>query len=319
MNGPSSPTLPQSSSGDSTRLLGSLTAEQAAAVTHGEGPQIVYAGPGSGKTRTLITRVEHLLASGRAAPSQIVVLTFTNQAAAECIARIRDSLGARAVSGIITCTFHALCLRILRGHPRAFGRRANFTIYDERDVQAVIEYLIGDRQRASVQEQLKRYGGCPVTKAQQDISLAKNRLWNPDFYERHATDPAAPLIAALWRELERELTASNAVDFDDLLACCVRLLGELADLQLGYRARWRWLMVDEVQDLSYAQMGLVRLLAEPGGNVTVVGDGDQSLYRWRGAEPRNMLAFARVFPLAARSRWHATSARSWRSSARRSG
>jgi DNA helicase II / ATP-dependent DNA helicase PcrA len=295
LTGPPS-TLIQSTPRAESRLLDGLTVEQTATVTHGQGPQIIYAGPGSGKTRTLITRVEHLLATGAAAPSQIVVLTFTNQAAAECSARIRRSLGAAAVRGITTSTFHALCARVLRQHPHRIERRANFTIYDEHDTDTLIERALGDRRRRPVQQQLPRCGGCGSSEARAEISLAKSRLWTPDFYERHGTHPVAPLIATLWRELERELTASNALDFDDLLGFCVRLRGEQPELQLAYRRRWRWLLVDEVQDLTYAQLGLVRLLAEPDGNVTVVGDTDQSLYRWTGAEPRNMLTFAAAFP-----------------------
>jgi DNA helicase-2/ATP-dependent DNA helicase PcrA len=272
-----------------------LTEEQAAAVTHGEGPQVIYAGPGAGKTRTLIARAEYLLATGLASPNQIVVVTFTNSAASECIVRIQDRLGPGAVSGMSISTFHALCSRILRHHAPAFGRSDNFTIYDQREVRTVVDYVIGDKDRASVREQVERFGACSPTEVYNEISLAKNRLWTPDFYEEHAEHPVTPLIAAVWRELDRELADSNAVDFDDLLACCVRLLGEHPDLLMAYRTRWRWLLVDEIQDTNYAQMGLVRLLTAPDGNLTVVGDTDQSLYRFRGAESRNLRAFSEVF------------------------
>jgi DNA helicase-2/ATP-dependent DNA helicase PcrA len=278
------------------RLLANLTPEQAAAVTHGEGPQVIYAGPGAGKTRTLITRAEYLLATGLASPNQIVVVTFTNNAASECTVRIQDRLGPGAVSGMIISTFHALCSRILRRHAPAFGREDNFTIYDQREVRTVVDYVLADTERAEVRAQLARFGACSPGEVHNEISLAKNRLWHPDFYERHSEHPLAPLIAAVWRELDRELADSNAVDFDDLLSCCVGLLNEHPDLLMAYRTRWRWLLVDEVQDTNYAQMGLVRLLAAPDGNATVVGDTDQRVYGWRGAELRNLVAFAEAFP-----------------------
>ena len=286
-----------SNSHDPEQLLESLTLteEQTAAVTHGEGPQKVNAGPGSGKTRMLIARAEYLLATGRASPSQIVMVTFTNSAASECMIRIQDRLGAGAVSGMIISTFHSLCSRILHDHAPAFGRSDNFTIYDQREVRTVVDYVIADKARANVQEQVERFGACSPREVYHEISLAKNRLWTPDFYEQHAEHPVTPLIAAVWRELDRELADSNAVDFDDLLACCVRLLGEYPDLLMAYRTRWRWLLVDEVQDSNYVQMGLMRLLAAPDGNLTVVGDTDQSLYRFRGADPGNLEAFSDVF------------------------
>jgi DNA helicase-2/ATP-dependent DNA helicase PcrA len=295
LNEPPSPSPFWSDSKDPEQLLKNLTAEQAAAVTHGEGPQVIYAGPGSGKTQMLITRAVYLLARGLASPNQIVVVTFTNNAASECMVRIQDRLGPGAISGMSISTFHALCSRILRHHAPAFGRSDNFTIYDQREVRTVVDYVIADKERTGVQEQLERFGACSPAEVYQEISLAKNRLWTPDFYEQHAEHPVTPLVAAVWRELDRELTESNAVDFDDLLSCCVRLLGEHPDLLMAYRTRWRWLLVDEIQDSNYAQMGLLRLLAAPDGNVTVVGDTDQSLYKWRGAEPRNLRAFSEVF------------------------
>jgi ATP-dependent DNA helicase UvrD/PcrA len=281
---------------DLEQLLKDLTPEQIAAVTHGEGPQVIHAGPGSGKTRALVERVVYLLITGLASPNQIVVVTFTNTAASECVVRIQDRLGPGAVSGMSISTFHALCSRILRHHAPAFGRDDNFTIYDEHEVKKLVDYVLADKERVRVREQLERFGACSASEVHHEVSLAKNRLWTPEFYEQHSEHPVAPLTAAVWRELDRELADSNAVDFDDLLSCCVRLLGEHPDLLISYRNRWRWLLVDEIQDSNYAQMGLVRLLAAPDGNVTVVGDLDQSLYGWNGANPRNLLAFADVFP-----------------------
>jgi DNA helicase-2/ATP-dependent DNA helicase PcrA len=277
-------------------LLCGLTPEQAQAVTHGAGPQVIYAGPGAGKTRTLIKRVEYLLATGTATARQIVVVTFTNNAARECAARLEKSLGAATVNQLLICTFHALCARILRQHAQRFGRTPSFTIYDQRAVLGLVEYVLGDKLRVAVQAKLEQRPGTTAETIRDEISLAKNRLWTPDFHAQHARHEHASLIAAVWREVDQELADSNAVDFDDLLSCAVRLIGEHPDLQAHYRARWPWLLVDEVQDTCYAQMGLLRLLTQPGGNLTIVGDRDQALYAWRGAEPRNLLAFARLFP-----------------------
>ncbi len=278
------------------RLLKGLTPQQAAAVTHGRGPQVIYAGPGAGKTRTLIARVEYLLATGLASPRQIVVVTFTNNAAGECAARLEASLGRDAVSGMQICTFHGLCSRILRQHAARFGRNSNFTIYDQRAVLDLVEYVLADELRAAVCAELERQAPCAAGEIRDEISLAKNRLWTPAFYAQHSTHQHSALIAAVWSEVDQELADSNAADFDDLLRSAVRLLGEYPDLQAHYRARWRWLQVDEVQDTCYAQMGLLRLLAQPDGNLTIVGDRDQALYAWRGAEPRNLLSFPALFP-----------------------
>lgn len=273
-----------------------LTAEQTAAVTHGPGPQLLIAGPGSGKTRTLIARVEHLLESAQATSRSIVVVTFTNNAARECSARLEASLGAPAVRGMIICTFHALCSRILRQHAPRIGRTPQFTIYDQRAMLELVEIALADEARSAIQALLAGQTPCSAGEIRDEISLAKNRLWTPSFYEQHSHHTHARLIATVWSALDLDLADSNALDFDDLLLHAVRLLGEHPDLQLHYRARWPWILVDEVQDTCYAQMGLLRLLAQPDGNLTICGDTDQSLYSFRGAEPRNLLSFPALFP-----------------------
>jgi DNA helicase-2/ATP-dependent DNA helicase PcrA len=277
-------------------LLEGLTPEQAAAVTHGEGPLVIYAGPGAGKTRTLIARVAHLLQSGQAAPNEIVVVAFTNAAASECALRIHEQFGAGSSNGMLIATFHSVCARILRQHAHAFARSENYTIYDQSEVRHIVDYLLCDKDRSTIRSLVKRFGDSSGTEIQREVSLAKNRLWTPAFYAQHSPHPAAPLIAAVWEELDGELRDNDAVDFDDLLALTVRLLGERPDLLSGYRQCWRWLLVDEIQDTNYAQMGLIRLLCAPDGNLTVVGDLAQSLYAFRGAEPRNILDFGTTFP-----------------------
>jgi ATP-dependent DNA helicase UvrD/PcrA len=194
------------------------------------------------------------------------------------------------------CTFHALCARILRSHATLIGRTSSFTIYDERAQRALIEEILGDEERASVVAALDGRSPGNAAEIGDEISLAKNRLWTPAFYARHSRHPRAALIAAVWTELDRELAISNAAGFDDLLVLAVRLLGEHPELQRYYRRLWRWLLVDEVQDTCYAQMGLLRLLAQPDGNLSICGDLDQALYSFRGAEPRNLLSFPTLFP-----------------------
>jgi DNA helicase II / ATP-dependent DNA helicase PcrA len=294
LSGPPTATLPAPGSARSDPGLEGLTAEQASAVAHGEGPLFVKAGPGSGKTTVLIRRGGRLITSGLARPEEILVLAFTNQAGRECAQRIGRLLGEQA-RGITACTFHALCARILRDHPRAVRRRRNFTIYDEHDVHALVDYVIADESRAPVQTQLEQLGRCRTASIAEQISLAKNRLLTPEGYAA-ADRRFAPLIAAVWRELAREMRASNAVDFDDLLCLCAGLLRADRALRRHYRRRWRWVLVDEAQDLTYAQLALLWLLGGPDGNLTVVADADQSLYPWRGADPRNLARFAAAFP-----------------------
>jgi DNA helicase-2/ATP-dependent DNA helicase PcrA len=278
-------------------LLDGLTTDQQAAVTHGIGPQVIFAGPGAGKTRTLIARICYLLATGRALPRDIVLVTFTNNAAHECSERLAKELDPEQVAGITICTFHSLCARMLRTHAARIGRTPFFTIYDERALRALVKEILEDATRVNVALQLG--GGRPPLSAKdicEEISLAKNRLWDPDFYAQWSQHRHAPLIAAVWREVDQELEQSNACGFDDLLVLAVRLLGDHPDLQAHYRARWRWLLVDEVQDTCYAQMALLRLLAQPNGNLSICGDLDQALYSFRGAEPRNLLSFPALFP-----------------------
>jgi DNA helicase II / ATP-dependent DNA helicase PcrA len=277
-------------------LLEGLTPDQTIAVTHGSGPQVIFAGPGAGKTRTLTARVRYLLATGRAIPREIVLVTFTNNAARECQERLEKELGRDAIAGMVICTFHALCARLLRAHAPLINRTASFTIYDERALRGVLEEILKDETRIPVLAALEGRAPCPIEEITGEISLAKNRLWTPEFYARHSRHKHAPLIAAAWAELDKELENSNAASFDDLLCLAVRLLGEHPDLQAHYRSRWRWLLVDEVQDTCYAQMGLLRLLAQPAGNLSICGDADQALYAFRGAEPRNLLSFRALFP-----------------------
>jgi DNA helicase II / ATP-dependent DNA helicase PcrA len=277
-------------------LLAGLTAEQAKAVRHGPGPLLLLAGPGAGKTKTLTHRIAHLLATGQARAWEILAVTFSVRAAGELRLRLADLLGEQRARGVTAATFHSICARILREHAAVFGRTDAYTVYDQADVRKVIEWLLSDAQRGAVQAARARCGQPAAAEVLEAISLAKNRLLSPGAYERSAAHPAAALIAAVWREADAELARSNAWSFDDLLVDAVRLLAEHPHRLAHYRQRWRWLVVDEMQDTNHAQAALLELLAGPGGNLTCCGDDDQAIYGWRGAEPRGILTFGERFP-----------------------
>jgi len=277
-------------------LLDGLTPEQAQAVQHDPGPLLLIAGPGAGKTKTLIHRIARLLQTGAARPWEILTVTFSVRAAGELRLRLADLLGEQVARGVTAATFHSICARMLREHASVFGRTENYTVYDQADVRRVIEWLLSDQQRGQIQQALANYGQPAAAEVLAEISLAKNRLLSPDNYQQTARHTAAPLIAAVWRELEVELQRSNAWDFDGLLTFAVRLLAGHPHRLAFYRQRWKWLLVDEFQDTNEAQSTLVALLAGTAGNVCCVGDDDQVLYSFRAAEPRNMLAFAERFP-----------------------
>jgi DNA helicase-2/ATP-dependent DNA helicase PcrA len=273
------------------RLLAGLTPEQAQAVTFGSGPLLLLAGPGAGKTRTLTHRAAYLLASGCAQPWEILAVTFSVRAASELRLRLADLLGETIARAVTAATFHSVCARLLREHAGVFGRTERYTIYDQADVRRVVDRLLSDAERGEIQRALADYGQPASAEVLAEISRAKNALLSPDAYERSATHPGAPLVAAVWRESERELRRCNAMDFDDLLACAVRLVSEHPHRLAWLRQRWRWILADEFQDTSHAQATLVDLLAGPDGNLCVCGDDDQLIHGWRHADPRHILGF----------------------------
>jgi DNA helicase-2/ATP-dependent DNA helicase PcrA len=279
-----------------TALLQGLTAEQVHAVTYGAGPLLIIAGPGAGKTRTLIHRIAWLLTCGLARPWEILAVTFSVRAAGELRLRLADLLGEHVAAAVTAATFHSVCARMLREDAALFYRTEDYTIYDQADMRHVIEWLLSDSQRGAIQAALTDYRQPAATEVLSEISLAKNRLLSPAAYERSASHPAAPLIAEVWREAEQELRRSNALSFDDLLVEAVRLVGEYPHRLRHYRERWKWIVVDEFQDTNEAQGALIALLAGPDGNVCAVADDDQLIYSWRGAEPRNVLEFGEHFP-----------------------
>jgi DNA helicase-2/ATP-dependent DNA helicase PcrA len=265
----------------------SLNPAQRAAVEHGLGPLLVLAGAGSGKTRVLTTRVARIVDELAVPPHRVLAVTFTNKAAGEMRERIARRLGAEP-RGMWIGTFHGIGARLLRLHADRVGRTAEYTIYDEDDTLTVVRRLM-ERERVSV----KDFAPKAVVAA---ISDAKNALVPPEEYARLALTPLAKAAATVYAALEPALRAANAVSFDDLLVLPVHILRQHPDLRAHYAARFEHVLVDEYQDTNHAQYEFVRLIAGPQGNVAVVGDDDQSIYGWRGADVRNILDFERDYP-----------------------
>ena len=275
-----------------------LSSEQQQVVDHGAGALLVFAGPGSGKTRTLTARIAELLASGRAKPQDILALTFTVRATEEMRVRLTGLIGQEAASAVTVGTFHSLGARILRLHAGVFGRTGSYSIYDSDDVLRVIRDVLDDSGRGD--------GDPPEDFPKEvlgQIAMAKSRLWSPADLRDRAQHAESQRIAAVWEGVERELRQSNAFDFADLLTNSVALLTTDSAVRGRYRARWRHIVVDEFQDTDPSQFVLLLRLAgpsgcAPGGSLIVAGDDDQLLYRWRGAELDNLLGFRRAYPCA---------------------
>jgi DNA helicase-2/ATP-dependent DNA helicase PcrA len=271
---------------DEETLLADLNPVQLEAVLHEGGPLVIVAGAGSGKTRVLTRRIASLVARG-VPPWRIMAITFTNKAADEMRRRVVELVGADA-DRMWVSTFHSACVRILRRNADRIGYRSNFTIYDDADSRRLIEHILGD---LGVDQ--KRFPPRAVASA---ISQAKSELLDVDGYDHRAATLYERRIAEVYAEYERRLVEANAMDFDDLLVRVVRLFRENLDVLEGYQERFLHLLVDEFQDTNPAQNEIVTLLGRASRNVCVVGDTDQSIYRFRGAEMRNLLDFERVFP-----------------------
>ncbi len=264
-----------------------LNPEQRMAVETTEGPVLVLAGAGSGKTRALTCRVAHLMEKGVPA-SQILAITFTNKAAREMRERIDRMTGGRAGDAWVA-TFHACCARILRRDIEKIGYERAFSIYDDDDQMSVLKELL---KKQNIDDKF-----LSPREVKSKISDAKNRLLSPDeWFQQSAKDYRCQMITDLYREYEQRLKTSNALDFDDLLVKTLELLTSHPPVLEAYRRRFRYIHVDEYQDTNYAQYMLIRLLAGEARNVCVVGDDDQSIYGWRGADIRNILEFEQDFP-----------------------
>ncbi len=274
---------------DDALLLG-LNQAQREAVLHTDGALLVLAGAGSGKTRVLTTRLARLIDHDGVDPSRILAVTFTNKAAGEMKLRIGRLLG-RAPTGMWVGTFHAIGARMLRAAPHLVGRTPSFTIYDQDDAQTVVKRIM-ERHQINT----KQFTPRGVHAA---ISDAKNALVYPDEFAKRAMDPFSRAITRVYPDYGEELRKANAADFDDLLLLPVQMLGAHPPELEKYRRRFRYILVDEYQDTNRAQYQLVKLLSGGHGNLCVVGDDDQSIYGWRGADIRNILDFKKDFPDAA--------------------
>ena len=269
--------------------LAGLNPAQREAVLHFEGPMLVLAGAGSGKTRVLTTRIARLIEHHGVDPSKILAVTFTNKAAGEMRERIARLLG-EAPKGMWSGTFHAIGARILRVVAALTGRTSSFTIYDEDDTLSLIKRMM-DQEGVSP----KQWSPKVIASL---ISDARNALVSADEYAKLAMDPVTRAAAKVYSRLEPALRSANAVSFDDLLVLPVEIFRKDERTLARYRDRFQFILVDEYQDTNRAQFQFIKLLGSGHRNVVVVGDDDQSIYGWRGADIRNILDFEKEFPAA---------------------
>ncbi len=283
-------------------FLDELNPQQREAVETTKGPVLILAGAGSGKTRVITYRIAYLIEKMGVMPESILAVTFTNKAASEMAERVEKLVGGMSIAKPVISTFHSFCVRVLRrdiealripstvpGQP-PIGLTKNFVIYDESDQQQVVKGVMRrlglDDKQLTPRNVLSR------------ISWAKNHMLDPQEVYLQSGDPKTERIAHIFEEYRKELRKANAMDFDDLLLEAMRLLKSVAAVREYYNRRFHYLLVDEYQDTNRPQYELMRLLAGDGHNVCAVGDEDQSIYSWRGADIRNILEFERDFPEA---------------------
>lgn len=269
--------------------IDSLNPAQKEAVLCTEGPLLVLAGAGSGKTRVLTHRIAHLVEDLGVAPWQIMAITFTNKAAAEMRERLGGLIGSNA-RGMWVSTFHSMCVRILRADCERIGFSQGFTIYDDDDSKRLMKQILEE-----LNVDPKRY---PINALRNRISKAKNDLIVPEVFIDQYKDVMNQVVGRVYKRLQERLQALNAFDFDDLLMYTWLLLKHNNDVLQAYQNRFKYLLVDEYQDTNHAQYVLTQLLAEANKNIMVVGDDDQSIYSWRGADLRNILDFEKDYPEA---------------------
>ena len=275
--------------------LSQLNPQQREAVETATGPVLILAGAGSGKTRVITYRIAHLIDHVGVAPDSILAVTFTNKAASEMASRVESLVGARTVAKPLISTFHSFCVRLLRRDIETLqiggkGYRKDFVIYDESDQQnvakAAMRRLGIDTKQLTPRSVLSH------------ISWAKNHMRDPQEVYLESADPKTERIAQIYEIYRQELAKSNALDFDDLLLYAVRVLKSSGETRERYNRRYRHILVDEYQDTNRPQYELMRMLAGEEHNVCAVGDEDQSIYSWRGADIRNILEFEQDFPEA---------------------
>ena len=269
-----------------------LNDKQRQAVTTIDGPLLVLAGAGSGKTTVLANRVAYILQNTYANPWNILAITFTNKAANEMKERIEGIVG-NAAENMWIGTFHAVCVRILRRCIEREGYTRDFVIYDTADTRTVIKECMSE---IGVEER-----ECPVRYTQTVISNAKNHMMSADELRRALSHNAIGAeLTEIYRRYIKKLKNNNALDFDDIIMLTVKILKEDEDIAEHYQAQFQYILVDEYQDTNHLQYELVMLLAKGYGNICVVGDDDQSIYRFRGADVENILAFDKDYANAQR-------------------
>jgi len=275
-----------------TDLLEGLNAQQQLAVSTTEGPVLVVAGPGSGKTRVLTHRIAYLIRERAVLADEILAVTFTNKAAREMCERINRLIGEETAKGLVMGTFHSLGVRILRQNPGIVSDRLgilpNFLIYDDSDqidtAKQAITSIGLDPKRVAPRRMLSR------------ISAAKSMLLSPDEFMNEVESYDDEVVARIYREYQRLLKKANALDFDDLLVMPLRLFDASPSVLERYQGQFRYILVDEYQDTNRVQYVMISALAEKHRNLFVVGDPDQSIYAWRQADIRNILDFERDYP-----------------------
>jgi len=256
-------------------------------VTHLDGPLLLLAGAGSGKTRVITCRIVHLLQHHRISAKQILAVTFTNKAAREMRERVEEMVGQAACRGMVIATFHSLCVRILQANIERLGYKKNFSIYAAAEQQQLVRRLL--------QDEVADASGKDAEQILWQISGAKNRMIMPEQFVSSSRDPISCMTALVYPRYQKELKAYNAVDFDDLLLLTVQLLEQHTDLLEHYQQLFRYQMVDEYQDTNPVQYRLLKLLAGGHRNLCVVGDDDQSIYGFRGADVETILNFEKDF------------------------
>jgi DNA helicase II / ATP-dependent DNA helicase PcrA len=272
-------------------LLEGLNPVQREAVLHTDGPVLIVAGAGSGKTRALTHRIAHLIREEGIAPGNVLAITFTNKAAREMAERVEGLVGERVAKGMWILTFHSACARLLRREHEHLGVPSGFTIYDEGDTERLIAQVLKDLDLDP-----KRFPPRAMAAA---IGRAKDQVLSTDDFSKIAGNFYEETVAKVYAAYEQRKRAAGALDFDDLIMETVRLLRDHPEVLAHYQERFRYILVDEYQDTNRAQYQLVNLLAARYRNVCVVGDADQGVYSWRGATIKNLLDFERDYPDAA--------------------
>ncbi|MBS1706583.1 MAG: UvrD-helicase domain-containing protein [Armatimonadetes bacterium] len=267
--------------------LSLLNPEQREAVEWPGGPMMIFAGAGSGKTRVITCRIAKLISEG-VWPSRILAVTFTNKAAREMRDRVEGMVGGAAARAMWLGTFHSLCAKMLRIDGMSIGIDQNFVIYDDGDQMSLVKELIKQKNldEKSIQPRA----------VLSEISRAKEQLWSPDQYKEQAASFFERIVGEIYPQYDRQLRKANALDFDDILVMAVRMLEQRADVREKYQERFLHVMIDEYQDVNYSQYKLADLISGKHRNITIVGDDDQSIYAWRGADLSLMMRFSSDHP-----------------------